>query len=162
MATSGSLPSLLSSTSCEAEGTKSGSASESSKVLESSLLVIIKHTTLYNLQYGFREEHSVVHALLDVTSFIHDTIQNKQTTELLLIDFIKAFDTVSHEILMHKSYHHGIRRLAYGLIVIYLSCRNQFVVVNNTQSSLKPINIGVLQGSILGQLLFLIYPNICM
>ena len=75
------------------------------------------------------------------------------------MDFTKAFDTVSHEILMHKLYHYGIRGPAYGLIASYLSRTNQFVVVNNTLSSLKPINIGVPQGSILGPLLFLIYVN---
>ena len=74
------------------------------------------------------------------------------------MDFTKAFDTVSHEILMHKLYHYGIRGPAYELIASYLSRRNHFVV-NNTQSSLKPINIGVPQGSILGPLLFLIYVN---
>ena len=102
---------------------------------------------------------SVLHALLDVTSFSYNAIQNKQTTALLLMDFTKAFDTVSHETLMHKLYHYGIRGPAYGLIASYLSRTNQFVVVDNTLSSLKPINIGVPQGSILGPLLFLIYVN---
>ena len=100
-----------------------------------------------------------MHALLDVTFFSYDAIQNKQTTTLLLMDFTKAFDTVSHEILMHKLYHYGIRGPAYELIASYLSRRNQFVVVDNTQSSLKLINIGVPHGSILGSLLFLIYVN---
>ena len=78
---------------------------------------------------------------------------------ILLMDFTKAFETVSHEILMHKLYHYGIRNMACGLIASYLSRRNEFVVVNNTQSSLKPINIGVPQGSILGPLPFLIFVN---
>ena len=78
------------------------------------------------------------------------------------MDFTKAFDTVSHEILMHKLNHYGIREPAYGLIASYLSRRNQLVVVNNTQSSLTLINIGVPQGSMLGPLLFLIYvSDIC-
>ena len=124
---------------------------------------LTKHKILYDLQYGLREKHSVLHALLDVTFTVYKTtvynIQNKQTAALLLMDFTKAFDTVSHEILMHKLYHYGLRGSVYELNASYLSCRNQFVVVNNTQSSLKPINIGVPQGSILGPLLFLIYVN---
>ena len=129
------------------------------KLIRSRLLKFLtKHKILHDLQYGFREKHSVLHALLDVTSFSYDAIQNKQTTALLLMDFTKAFDTVSHEILMHKLYFYGICGPAYELIASYLSLRNQFVV-NNTQSSLKPINIGVLQGSILGPLLFLIFVN---
>ena len=43
----------------------------------------------------------VLHALLDVTVFSYDAIQNKQTTALLSMDFTNTFDTVSHEILMH-------------------------------------------------------------
>ena len=130
------------------------------KLIKSRLLKFLtKHKILCDLQYGFREKHSVLHALIDVTSFSYDAIQNKQTTALLLMDFTKAFDSVSHEILMHKLYHYDIRGSAYGLIASYLSRRNQFFVVNNTQSSLKPINIGVPQGSILGPLLFLIYVN---
>ena len=131
------------------------------KLIKSRLLKFLtKHKILYDLQFGFRGKNSVLHALLHVTSFSYDAIQNKQTTALLLMDFTKAFDTtVSHEILMHKLYYYGIHGPAYGLIASYLSRRNHFVVVNNTQSFLKPINIGVPQGSILGSLLFLIYVN---
>ena len=125
------------------------------KLIKSRLLKFLtKHKILCDLQYGFREKHTVLRALLDVTSFSYDAIQNKQTTALLLMDFTQAFDTVtvSHEILMHKLYHYGIRGPAYGLIASYLSRRNQFIVVNNTQSSLKPINIGVPEGSILAEM----------
>ena len=77
----------------------------------------------------------------------------------LLMDVCKAFDTVTHNILLQKLYHYGIRGTAYKRLESYLSFRNQFVSVQNHHSSLKPINIGVPQGSILGPLLFLIYVN---
>ena len=75
------------------------------------------------------------------------------------MDVRKAFDTVSHNILLQKLYHYGIRGTAYKLLESYLSFRNQFVSVQNHHSSLKPINIGVPQGSILGPLLFLVFVN---
>ena len=118
-----------------------------------------RHEILYKYQYGFRQKHSVIHTLLDVTSLSYDAIQNKQSTAFLLMDLRKAFDTVSHKKLLHKLYHHGIRGPAYDLIASYLSFRHQFVAINNEKSTLMPINIGVPQGSILGPLLFLVYVN---
>ena len=73
------------------------------------------------------------------------------------MDLRKAFDAVSHKILLHKLHHCGIRGLVYALIENYLASRNQFVTFSNTSSSSKPINIGVPQGFILGPFLFLIY-----
>ena len=54
-----------------------------SKVLEKLIKVCFvkffdKHNILYDYQYGFREGHSVLHSLLDVTSFGYDSIQNKK------------------------------------------------------------------------------------
>ena len=68
-----------------------------------------KYNILYDYQYGFREGHSVLHSLLDVTSFGYDSIQNKENITMLLMDLRKAFDTVSHNILLQKLYHYGIR-----------------------------------------------------
>jgi len=118
-----------------------------------------KNKVLYSKQYGFRENHSVIHALLDILTNAYDEINNKLNIALIFMDFRKAFDTVSHEILLHKLYHYGIRGPAYLLIENYLYNRQQFVTINNTSSTLRPINIGVPQGSILGPLLFLIYIN---
>ena len=114
---------------------------------------------LYANQYGFRNNHSVNHALLDVVTNCYDALHCSQHTALLFMDLRKAFDIVSHKILLHKLHHYGIRGPAYALIENYLTSRNQFVTFNNTSSSTKPINIGLPQGSILGPLLFLIYIN---
>ena len=119
----------------------------------------VKHKVFYDSQYGFREKHIVIHALIEVITPICDRIQDNLHTGILQMDLRKAFDTVSHPILLHKLYHYGIRRPAFSLLESYLSYRCQFVSLNNCQSSSKPINIGVPQGSILGLLLFLIYVN---
>ena len=88
-----------------------------------------KYQVLYEFQYGFGEKHSVLHALLDVNVFALDAIQSKQHTALLLMDVRKAFDTVSHNILLQQLYYYGIRGTAYKLLESYLLFRNQFVSV---------------------------------
>ena len=75
------------------------------------------------------------------------------------MDLRKAFDIVSHDILMHKLYLYSIRGPAFDLIMSYLSSRYQFVSATNLNSNLRPVNIGVSQGSILGSLLCLVYEN---
>ena len=135
-----------------------------SKVLEKLIKIRFvkffdKYDILYDYQYGFREGHSVLHSLLDVTSLGNDSIQNKENSAMLLMDLRKAFDMVSHNILLQKLYHYGIRGPAYKLIESYLTSRKQFVSIDNVNSSAQSINIGVPQGSILGPLLFLININ---
>ena len=102
-----------------------------------------KHEISYDFHYGFRKKRGVMHALLDVIISVNDTIENNNFTALLLMDLRKAFDTVSHQILLQKLLHYGIRGPAYCLVESYLSNRQQFVSINNSASFLKSISIGV-------------------
>ena len=61
-----------------------------------------KHDILYDCQYEVREGYSVLHSLLDVTSFGYDSIQNNEHIAMLLMDLRKACDTVSRNTLLHK------------------------------------------------------------
>ena len=76
-----------------------------------------------------------------------------------MIDLKKAFDTVCHKRLLLKLSNYGIRGNAYDLLKSYLTNRYQYVRINNNLSTLKQIKYGVLQGSILGPLLYIIYVN---
>ena len=120
---------------------------------------LCKNKILYPNQYGFRKNHSVIHALMDILTNAYDAINNNHYTTLIFMDFCKAFDTVCHKILLDKLYHYGIKGPDHSLIENYFYRRQQFVTINNASSSYKAINIGIPQGSILGPLLFLIYIN---
>ena len=71
----------------------------------------------------------------------------------------KAFDTISHDILIHKLEHYGILGICKDWFASYLTNRSQYTEINGHKSTYLNINTGVPQGSILGPILFLIYVN---
>ena len=64
---------------------------------------------IYNLQFGFRKNHSTNHAILSIIEKIQDAIKNNKFAIGIFIDLQKAFDTVDHTILLNKPSHYGIR-----------------------------------------------------
>ena len=78
----------------------------------------------------------------------------------MFIDLQKAFDTVDHDILLHKLNYYGIRGIANNQFKSYLSDRRQYVSINGVDSNEVTMQFGVPQGFVLGPLLFLIYINV--
>ena len=117
------------------------------------------HKALYSLQFGFQENHSIDHALVNLTEAVRNTLDNRRFGCGIFIDLQKAFDTVNNKILLLKLEHYGIRGCAPEWFRSYLSERKQYVSVNGSNSNLLSITCGVPQGSVLGPLLFLIYIN---
>ena len=99
-----------------------------------------------------------MHAVTDVFVLVYDNIHEKKYSGLIFLDIQKAFDTVDHNILIAKLEHYGIRGIAKNLFESFLQNRQQFVALDD-ESRLYTTNWGVLQGSTLGPLLFLIYIN---
>ena len=118
-----------------------------------------QYNILHRCQFGFRKNYSTSHVLIHLINRISSAIDPRETTVGVFLDLSKAFDTLDHQILFTKLEHYGIRDVALQWIKSYFSCRQQFVQVNQTCSSMQTFKCGVPQGSILGPLFFILYIN---
>ena len=130
------------------------------KAVHSQVYGFLKTNELLSLnQFGFREKLSTAVALARFTDTILDNMDDGQLTGVAFLDLSKAFDTVNHSRLILKLKSIGFSSHVCEWFESYLTHRCQVTVVDNYKSSVKPVNVGVPQGSILGPLLFIIYVN---
>jgi hypothetical protein len=135
-----------------------------SKILEKTVAIkLVDHLESNNLlyvhQYGFLKGKSTEHNLLHLTNKIGEAINDDKYCIGIFLDLKKAFDVVSHKILLKKLKRLGIDGIALQWFESYLSNRTQQVDINGNLSDSKNLDISVLQGTILGPILFLCYIN---
>ena len=80
-------------------------------------------------------------------------------TDLIIMDFAKAFDKVPHSRPLHKLDNYGIKGSTHKWINSWHSGCTQQVVLVGQASDPVPVLFSVLQGSVLGPILFLIFIN---
>lgn len=124
---------------------------------------IRRHFERYNIlnfnQHGFRAGLSTVTQLVEVVHNFATEINNRGQTDVIFLDYSKAFDRVCHSKLINKLSRILKNDQITNWLSNYLTNRTQYVEYNGETSRKVDMSSGVPQGSVLGPLLFLTYVN---
>ena len=95
---------------------------------------INSNNILISNQHGFRPGFSCQTQLISLIDDISYAMDNHNQTDLILLDFSKAFDTVPHRRLLAKLQYHKIDNLVWKWIQSWLTERTQSVVVDGASN----------------------------
>ena len=114
---------------------------------------------LTTTQFAYQKGLGTCNALLCVSHTLQSALDSGQEARMVQIDFSAAFDRVNHQGIMYKLCSVGIGGSVLSILTQFQSDRSQHVMVDGCRSKLVNVVSGVLLGSVLGPLLFLLYTS---
>ena len=113
---------------------------------------------LSKFQHGYRSGCSTETQLLKVIDLLAKSLDNRTQTDVISLDFSRAFDVVPHQRLLLKMNYYGVRKVL-PWIKDFLTDRKQSVVIDGVHSRIVHVISGIPQGTVIAALLFLIFIN---
>ena len=129
------------------------------KIVASQVHAYLRDAKLFpTLQSAYRQYHSTETAMIKVTNDILRAIDDYSDVILVLLDLSAAFDNLDHHILLSRlQSYFGFTGSVLQWFRSYLTNRSQKVVIGEVASSLRQLEFGVPQGSILGPSVCIVY-----
>ena len=93
------------------------------------LYTFLNNNNICNLQFGFRQQNSTFHTLINMTENMRKALDDGNVGCGVSVDLQKAFDTVDQQILLAKLNHYGIHGVSNDWFKSYLSNCSQYICI---------------------------------
>ena len=109
--------------------------------------------------WAYRKGYSTELLLVKMSEDWKRALDKNLVVGIVFVDFRKAFDSISHSLLLQKLQGLGIAGDLWFCIKDYLSHRTQVIIINGSQSNRRTVKFCVPQGSVLGPTLYALFCN---